>query len=66
VDGPAFAAGLDVPDAHLLANLVWAAGSRAVHDVWVAGEQVVEAGEPTTVDRVAVQATAGAVTRRLL
>jgi 5-methylthioadenosine/S-adenosylhomocysteine deaminase len=66
VDGPAFAAGLDVPDEHLLANLVWAAGSRAVHDVWVAGEHVVEAGEPTRVDRAAVQAAAGAVTRRLL
>jgi 5-methylthioadenosine/S-adenosylhomocysteine deaminase len=66
VDGPAFAAGLDVPDEHLLANLVWAAGSRAVHDVWVAGVHVVEAGEPTRVDRAAVQAAAGAVTRRLL
>ena len=66
VDGPAFAAGLAVPDTQLLANLVWAAGSRAVRDVWVAGEQVVEAGEPTTVDRAAVQAAAGAVSRRLL
>lgn len=66
VDGPAFVAGLDVPDEHLLANLVWAAGSREITDVWVAGERVVEGGEPTTVDRARVQAAAGAVSRRLL
>lgn len=66
VDDPAFAAGLDVPDEHLLANLVWAAGSRTVRDVWVAGERVVEAGEPTKVDRAAVQASASVITRRLL
>lgn len=66
VDGPAFTAGLDVPDEHLLANLVWAAGSGQVRDVWVAGEQVVEAAEPSKVDRAAVQQAAGAVTRRLL
>ena len=65
-DDPAFAAGLSVPDEQLLANLVWAAGSRQVRDVWVAGEQVVAAGEPTRVDRAKVQAEAGAVTRRLL
>jgi 5-methylthioadenosine/S-adenosylhomocysteine deaminase len=66
VDDPAFAAGLDVPDPHLLANLVWAAGSRRVRDVWVAGEQVLASGEPTRVDRAAVQSSARAVTRRLL
>ena len=66
VDGPAFSAGLDVPDEHLLANLVWAAGSRQVRDVWVAGEQVVADAEPSKVDRMAVQQAAGAVTRRLL
>jgi 5-methylthioadenosine/S-adenosylhomocysteine deaminase len=66
VDDPAFVAGLDVPDQHLLANLVWAAGSRKVRDVWVAGAQVIEAGEPTRVDRGKVQAAASAVTRRLL
>ncbi|HEV2779060.1 MAG TPA: amidohydrolase [Actinophytocola sp.] len=65
-DDPAFAAGLDVPDEQLLANLVWAAGSRTVRDVWVAGEQVVADGEPTRVDRAKVQAAAAAVTRRLL
>jgi 5-methylthioadenosine/S-adenosylhomocysteine deaminase len=48
-DDPAFAAGLDVPDAQLLANLVWAAGARAVRDVWVAGERVLHGGTPTRV-----------------
>ena len=66
VDDPAFAAGFDVPDEHLLANLVWAGGCRNVRDVWVAGEQVVDRGEPTRVDREKAQAEAGAVTRRLL
>jgi len=65
-DDPAFSAGTDVPDAHLLANLVWAAGARRVRDVWVAGERVVDGGEPTRVDRAKVRAEAGAVTRRLL
>lgn len=64
-DDPAFAAGLDVADEHLLANLVWAAGARNVRDVWVAGEQVVAHREPTKVDRAKVQAAAGAVTARL-
>ncbi len=65
VDDPAFAAGLDVPDEQLLANLVWAAGARLVQDVWVAGEQVIADHEPTTVDRAKVQAAVGEVTRRL-
>jgi len=65
VDDPAFSAGLDVPDEHLLANLVWAAGARLVQDVWVAGEQVVADHEPTTVDRMKAQAAAGEVTRRI-
>jgi 5-methylthioadenosine/S-adenosylhomocysteine deaminase len=54
---PAFATGLDVPDSQLLANLVWAAGARAVRDVWVAGERVVQAGTSTRVD--AAEAHAG-------
>lgn len=49
-DDPAFALGLDVPDGQLLANLVWGAGARAVRDVWVAGEQVLDGGRPTRVD----------------
>lgn len=54
-DDPAFAAGLDVPDEQLLANLVWAAGSRRVRDVWVAGDRVVADGEPVHVDRAKIQ-----------
>jgi 5-methylthioadenosine/S-adenosylhomocysteine deaminase len=65
-DAPAFSAGLDVPDAQLLSNLVWASGSRQVRDVWVAGDQVVSDGETTQVDRAEVQAGAKAVTQRLL
>ncbi|SDC81607.1 amidohydrolase family protein [Actinokineospora iranica] len=65
-DHPAFSAGLDVPDAQLLSNLVWAAGSRTVRDVWVAGEQVLTDSEPTRVDRGEAQTLAGKVTSRLL
>ncbi|MGB3440220.1 MAG: amidohydrolase [Actinophytocola sp.] len=61
----AFAAGLSVPDEHLLANLVWGANARNVRDVWVGGEQVVADHEPTKVERAKVQAQAGAVTSRL-
>lgn len=65
VSSEAFAAGLSVPDEHLLANVVWASGARDVRDVWVGGEQVVADREPTKVDRAKVQAEAGAVTTRL-
>ncbi len=58
VDNPAFATGLDTPDEQLLSNLVWAAGSRCVRDVWVAGTEVLHDREPTRVDRRAVQAAA--------
>jgi 5-methylthioadenosine/S-adenosylhomocysteine deaminase len=60
-DSPAFISGTDTPDAQLLANLVWAAGSSAVRDVWVAGERVLADGEPTRVDRRQVQAEAAVV-----
>ncbi|KOV74053.1 MULTISPECIES: amidohydrolase family protein [unclassified Streptomyces] len=66
VDGPHFAAGLDVPNEQLLANLVWAAGSRAVRDVWVAGEQVVADGEPLRVDRVAAQREVASASAHIL
>lgn len=56
VDGPAFAAGLDVGDGQLLANLVWGSGARAVRDVWVAGEQVLAGGLPTRVDQAVAHA----------
>ncbi|MEC3981540.1 amidohydrolase family protein [Amycolatopsis sp. H20-H5] len=65
LDDPAFATGLDVPDEQLLANLVWAAGSRRVRDVWVAGEQVVGEGESLRVDRAKVQASVAETAARL-
>lgn len=65
LDDPAFATGLDVPDEQLLANLVWAAGSRTVTDVWVAGRQVVQDGEPTRVDRAEAQAAVAEAAVRL-
>ncbi|GAB3675154.1 amidohydrolase family protein [Saccharopolyspora tripterygii] len=58
VDNPAFATGLDAPDEQVLSNVVWAAGSRSVRDVWVAGEEVLSDREPTRVDRRTVQAAA--------
>jgi 5-methylthioadenosine/S-adenosylhomocysteine deaminase len=65
LDDPAFACGLDVPDVQLLSNLVWAAGSRRVRDVWVAGEQVVADGESLKVDRAKVQAGVAETAARL-
>jgi 5-methylthioadenosine/S-adenosylhomocysteine deaminase len=64
-DSPAFIAGTDTPDVQLLANLVWAAGSSAVRDVWVAGEQVLAGREPTRVDRHEVQVDAATAAARL-
>jgi 5-methylthioadenosine/S-adenosylhomocysteine deaminase len=64
-DDPAFAAGLDVPDGQLVANLVWGAGARAVRDVWVAGEQVVDHGAPTRADPVEAHAALRNRVRRL-
>lgn len=65
VDDPAFVGGLDVPDPQLLANLVWAAGSRQVREVWVAGDQVLDGGVPTLVDGDEALATARAAANRL-
>jgi 5-methylthioadenosine/S-adenosylhomocysteine deaminase len=65
LDDPAFAAGLDVPDEQLLSNLVWAAGSRRVRDVWVAGEQVVGFGESLRVDRAKIQSDSAKISARL-
>ena len=52
-------------DAQLLSNLVWAGGARLVRDVWVAGEQVLDGGEPTRVDAREVVAATRAVAQRL-
>ena len=65
LDDPAFACGLEVPDVQLLSNLVWAAGSRRVRDVWVAGRQVVANGESTRVDRAKAQAAVAVAAARL-
>ncbi|HEX4722855.1 MAG TPA: amidohydrolase, partial [Pseudonocardiaceae bacterium] len=65
-DDTAFVGGLDVPDPQLLANLVWAAGSRPVTAVWVAGDQVLADGAPTRVDAAGALAGARAASRRLL
>jgi 5-methylthioadenosine/S-adenosylhomocysteine deaminase len=62
----AFVGGLGVPDPQLLANLVWAAGSRAVSDVWVAGEHVLADGVPTRVDPGQALAGARSASNRLL
>ncbi|HEY0637249.1 MAG TPA: amidohydrolase [Pseudonocardiaceae bacterium] len=64
-DGPAFVRGTDTPDTQLVANLVWAAGGRAVRDVWVAGEQVLAGGEPTRVDAARLRAEVAATAARL-
>jgi 5-methylthioadenosine/S-adenosylhomocysteine deaminase len=44
---------------------MWAAGSRAVQDVWVAGEAVVVDGETVKADRVAVQHAATEAATRI-
>lgn len=62
-DDSAFVAPED--DAQLVSNLVWAGGSRLVRDVWVGGEQVVERGEPTRVDRHGTLSALRAVSARL-
>ena len=59
LDDPGFVPLLD--DAQLIEHLVWSASSRLVTDVWVAGNQVVEAGRCLTVD---VDAAAGEVQAR--
>jgi 5-methylthioadenosine/S-adenosylhomocysteine deaminase len=65
VDDVAFVGGLDVPDVQLVANLVWAAGSRSVRDVWVAGDQVLASGVPTRVDEAEALAAARVASNRL-
>ena len=48
LDDPVFVPWLE--DDQLVDHLVWAASSRLVTDVWVAGRRVVEHGRCTTVD----------------
>jgi 5-methylthioadenosine/S-adenosylhomocysteine deaminase len=54
-----------VPDEQLLANIVWAAGSRVVRDVWVGGECVVASAEPLLVDVAAARQTVTATVTHL-
>jgi 5-methylthioadenosine/S-adenosylhomocysteine deaminase len=63
LDDPAFVDPSD--DAQLISNLIWAGGSRLVRDVWVAGEQVLAAGEPTRVNRTAATSALRAVAAAL-
>lgn len=52
-------------DAQLVSNLVWAGGSRLVQDVWVAGRQVIEDGEPILVDAARTRSDLRSVATRL-
>lgn len=63
LDDPVFTDPAD--DAQLLSNLVWAGGARLVRDVWVQGEQVLAAGEPTRVVRAETTAAVREVATRL-
>ncbi|SDP80857.1 Cytosine/adenosine deaminase [Actinopolyspora xinjiangensis] len=65
LDTPAFVRGSEATDERILSNLVWAAGAECVRDVWVAGEQVVDTGEPTRVERDTVLKSARAAARRI-
>jgi 5-methylthioadenosine/S-adenosylhomocysteine deaminase len=64
-DNSAFLGGTSVSDEELLANLVWAAGSRGVRQVWVAGDLVLDDGEPTRLDAAKVRADAWESGQRL-
>jgi 5-methylthioadenosine/S-adenosylhomocysteine deaminase len=63
---PAFVAGLDVPDAHLVSNLVWGGGGRSVTDVWIAGDKVLASGNVVGVDEREVRADARVRAQRLM
>ncbi|GAA1857009.1 amidohydrolase [Pseudonocardia ailaonensis] len=63
LDDPAFVAPED--DAQLVSNLVWAGGSRLVRDVWVGGEQVIDDGEPVTVDAARAHSDLRTIATRL-
>jgi 5-methylthioadenosine/S-adenosylhomocysteine deaminase len=49
----------------VVSQVVYAAASRQVSDVWVAGRRLLEDGELTTVDLAAVLARAGEWQQRL-
>ncbi len=64
LDSPAFTPLLH--DAQLIEHLVWSASSRLVTDVWVGGDQVVSAGQCTTVDVERARSEVDRRARRLL
>jgi 5-methylthioadenosine/S-adenosylhomocysteine deaminase len=64
LDDPAFVPLLE--DDHLIEHAVWAASSRLVTDVWVAGRQVVADGQCLTVDGTEARRQVEARARRLL
>ena len=66
VDGPHFGAGVDVPEEHLLADLRWAAGCRAMGSVWGAGQQMIAGGRLLRVHRVAAQRAVASATAPML
>ena len=63
LDQPAFQPGLP---GELFGHVVWAASAEHVTDVWVAGEQVIEAGESPKVDRHVAQREVAARAHSLL
>jgi 5-methylthioadenosine/S-adenosylhomocysteine deaminase len=62
-DDARFTPGLDTEE--LVAHLVWAASSRLVTDVWVAGRRVVSGGRCTTVDEATARREVTARARRV-
>ena len=64
LDDPAFVPLLE--DDHLIEHAVWAASSRLVTDVWVAGRQMVADGQCLTVDGTEARRQVEARARRLL
>lgn len=63
LDHPAFASGIE---ADLFNTLVWAGARHHVTDVWVAGQQVVAAGELTNFDQTQLYANARRAANRLI
>jgi 5-methylthioadenosine/S-adenosylhomocysteine deaminase len=63
LDDPAFVP--LITDGDLVTHLIWAASSRLVNDVWVAGQRVVRDGECLTVDEEQARAELNSRARRL-
>ena len=50
----------------MVQQLVWGSDGRSVRDVWIAGEQVVADGRPTSVDLDALAAEAAEASKAIL